>query len=137
MLRRHGTLPSIKVRRSDQSLRLKVGENSVEFVRRAHGIEGCANRDCRSRDKTEGCLRPVRQEKRYAILPANADGTERVGVLPDLSVQPRIGQGHATRRQQGECGRIMVGVISDQPAHSNDDRPSLSGPGGMLVESLR
>jgi hypothetical protein len=89
-----------------------MGESRIQFVRRANEIKRRANADGRSREKTDRCLRPIRQEKRYAILLANAEGTEHVGVLPDFSVQPRIGQGHASRRQQGDCSRIIVGVIS-------------------------
>src|SRR5215467_10515057 len=88
MLRRHGPPLAIKDRPSDQHLRFEMGKGSIEFVRRAYGIEGRASGDRRSREKTERRLRPVRLEKRYAIVLAKPDGTERVGVPLDFSPQP-------------------------------------------------
>src|SRR5262249_1643457 len=108
MLRGQGAPLVVKVGPSDQPLRLEMGKGSREFARRGNRSEGRANGDRRSRQKTERCLWPIRQEKRYAILLAKPNGTERVGVLVDFSVQPRIRQGWASRRQQGDCGRITV-----------------------------
>src|SRR5271166_6578118 len=105
MLRRHGELLSVKIGRSNQRLRFKMGQSSTEFVHRANGIKGRANGDRRSREKTDGCLRPIRQQKRYAILLAYANGTEHLGVLPHFTVEPRISQRWASGRQQGESCR--------------------------------
>lgn len=127
MLHRHGTLLSIKLARSDQHLSLEMGESRIQFVRRANEIKRRANADGRSREKTDRCLRPIRQEKRYAILLPNAEGTEHMGVLPDFSVQPRIGA-----RVPAPTGRMQQDYSRrDQRSNatrSNDDRPSLSGP---------
>jgi len=113
MLRRHGAPLAVKDRPSDQHLRFEMGKGSIEFVRRAYGIEGRANGDRRSREKTERCLRPVRLEKRYAIVLAKPNGMERVGVPLDFSPQLRIRQRWTSRGQQGDRGRITFGVISD------------------------
>jgi hypothetical protein len=90
-----------------------MGKGSIEFARRAHGNDGRAEGDRRSREKTKRSLRSIRQEKRCAMLLAKANSTKDLGALLDFSAQPRIRQGWASGRQQGDCGRINVGLISD------------------------
>jgi hypothetical protein len=101
MLLHHSTLRSSKVRCSDQHLGFEIGKRRIEFICRASGIKGRASGDSRNREKIERHLWSVGQEKRYAILLADADGTQRTDLLLYFSAKLPIRERLAIGCEQG------------------------------------